>query len=128
MDTSLALRKKTQKQYGWELQWHARSKHWCKGKLFMGPTDFCWLVYSVIVAIVGCTSAVYSARLYFQPQQPMFKSKADSVHLNCLAICDSQVLFVSFFVAAATGLYNYCACSFSDPGVLLRDRDSERLR
>jgi len=94
----------------------------------MGPTDFRWLVCAVILAIVGCMSAVYNARLYFLPQQPMFKSKGESVHLNCLELCESQVLLFSFFVTAATALYNYCICSFSDPGVLLRDRDSERLR
>ena len=39
--------------YGYEIKWPARSNFSCKGRIFMGPANFRWLTYLIIIAIIG---------------------------------------------------------------------------
>ena len=130
-----ALKRSAYKQ-GWELPWHARSQFFCKGRFFMGPPDYRYLVYAIVLAIVTCMTLVFSVRQYFFPQQPVIKHYQESnlnsgnkpPHLNCISLCDSRLLYFAFLFCSLVALYNFIACSYTDPGVLLRHKDSEKMR
>jgi hypothetical protein len=99
----------------------------------IGPPDFRWLVYLIIFAILSCLCLVYSARVYFFPQAPSMKFQEPAMnqkppHLNCITLCDTRGLFFAIFFFGIVSLYNYVMCSFTDPGVLLRHKDSEKLQ
>ena len=40
--------------FGWQMPWLARSRIYCKGRLYVGPPDYSWLVCLIILSIIAC--------------------------------------------------------------------------
>lgn len=107
----------------------------------MGPPEYRWLVYTMVFALVSSTlSIAVAAKYFFIPQTTLDSHEVQSTssrlehlilypHDNCVPACDPHgLVYYALLITGVLSLYNYLACSFKDPGVILRHKDSKRLK
>ena len=51
--------------FGYEIPWSAKSKIFCNGLLFMGPKEYRWLTYLIVLAIIGIQLTLMSLKELF---------------------------------------------------------------
>ena len=81
--------------------------------LYIGPKDYRWLVCLIIFAIVSAQISMFMISDYF-----LTNSKSSGNY---------HITYYSMFILSMIALYNYMMCTFADPGVLMRNRESQKL-
>ena len=71
------------------------------GRLFTGPSDKAHYVYFGMIVIVCAYLTMFCINHHFQDQE-------------------SLILFYLIMVVFLSNTYNYLACCFKDPGIILR--------
>ncbi|TNV85640.1 hypothetical protein FGO68_gene16900 [Halteria grandinella] len=126
---------------GWEQPWLARTKILLQGRLMLGPPEYRWLVYTMVFAIVSCLySVIEASKYFFIPQATIDSHEIQTTstrlehiklypHDNCTKVCTPHaLLYYGIIISGLLSLYNYLMCSLRDPGVILRHKDSRRLK
>ena len=92
------------------MKWYAKSKTYCRGRLFIGPPNHRWLVLALIAYII------YSLVLWFMKFSYFDDHTWD------------MIVYFLYPLISLLCLVFYLLCSFTDPGVLHRHKNYEELK
>ncbi len=95
-------------RYNYELPWHAVSRHYCKGRIFVGDRFFFFQYTFFCCMLLVATLAMIS-----------YKDFITDVQIPLYAL--EWILILSTF-------YNITMAGFSDPGIILKHPNFKNLR
>eukprot|EP00347_Sterkiella_histriomuscorum_P002799 403366757 len=130
MDVDNELNLKTIK--GYEMTWQAKSRSCCKGRFFIGPKSLRWITFSIILLIVGMVymwirlkpTFMMLDQLHFSYEESKYKQ---NINEKSFYIPYNICIFYFELLLTIILLYNFIVCAFSDPGVVFRHKDYDKL-